>query len=46
LRKYDAKKYAAKGQGYLKNFKVVLTNDIITGVSFTWSDGEVVSEGY
>lgn len=46
LRKYESKKYVAKGQAYLKEFKVFLTGDIITGISFTWSDNEVVSEGY
>lgn len=46
LRKYESKKYTAKGVSYLQTFKVILTNDIVTGVSFTWSDGEVVFEGY
>lgn len=39
LRKFESKKYTAKGQSFLKNFKLYLTNERVTKIEFIWSDG-------
>lgn len=46
LRKLESKKYTAKGNSYLKSFKICLTSDRVTKVEFIWSDGEAVVEGW
>jgi hypothetical protein len=42
LNNYSCKECRAKDKAYLHSFIVILTNNIITGLSLIWSDGESV----
>lgn len=46
LKKLEFKKYTGRDGAFLKSFKVILTNDIITKIVFRWSDNELVMEGW
>lgn len=46
IRKAETKKYNAPGGGFLKSFKVALTNDKITKITLLWSNGDSSSEGW
>lgn len=46
IRKFESKKYMAKGQAFLKEFTVYLLSDKIIKIDLQWSDGETCSEGW